>query len=94
MKELTKTGLKVKVKIVFPTEDLPRFQAGTIIEKALKDAGCEITKFRTTYVESKHGLAEMPVKLMLAMAWNDQEYCGFNWKVSQLGGTFTFNFQQ
>lgn len=85
--------VKIKVKVVFPTEELPRFQAGTIIEKALKDAGCKITKFRTTYVECEYGQAEMPAKLMLAMAWNDQEHGGLNWKVSQLGGMFTFNFQ-
>jgi len=66
----------------------------TMITKKLQEKNIIITKFRNTYVESKHGLADMPTNLFLALIISSRYYTEFSWYLYKLSGKYTFKFNQ
>lgn len=64
-----------------------------VITMALKNKGITVTKYRNTYVESKHGLADLPNNLFLANLIDTPNGSGFNWKLHTLSGKYTLKFQ-
>lgn len=62
--------------------------------KALKKAKIKVVKFRYTYVQSTHGIADMPPALILASFLTDFRDCqGFSALLPTLSGTYTLKFE-
>lgn len=62
------------------------------IKRALRKKRITVTKLRNTYVESKFGIAEMPIPLFLALQLADNR--GFGWYFPKLSGEYLFKFEE
>lgn len=65
-----------------------------VITEALKKKGITVTKYRNTYVESEHGLANLPNDLFLANLIDSPSGSGFDWKLHSLSGKYKLIFKQ
>lgn len=76
-----------------PSCRAPFVHVEQVITKALKDKGITVTKYRTTYVESKYGLADFPNDLFLANLIDSPSGSGFHWKLRRLSGKYKLIFR-
>lgn len=72
--------------------DMTGIEIGNVIQKAIKQQNVSVTKFRTTYIESKYGLAEMPRGLMLALILGDTKL--FGWYLPKLSDEYILKFEE
>lgn len=72
--------------------DMKPLEVEAKIKQALQKKKITVTKLRNTYVESKFGIAEMPVPLFLALQLADNK--GFGRYFPKLSGEYLFKFEQ